>query len=324
MKEKNRGRLYPKIRLGVSACVIGEKVRFDGGHKSSAFLVDELAPWVDFVSFCPEMSAGLGSPRPAIRLVLVDDYIRVQGASRRSLDVTESLLSAVDSLTIKARDLTGFVFCAKSPSCGMERVKVYQPSGDPLPQMRPGVFAGKLMVSYPQIPCEETGRLNDRLLRESFLCRLFCHGDWQQLCKDGLTRASLVEFHSRYKLLLMAHSPEHYRKIGPMLADLRGKDLIVLGEQYIRCLMDGLAITATRKKHTNVLMHIQGYFKRQLSSVDKKALTEMILRYQQGLLPLSAPLEMLCHHLRHFPDDYLQLQTYFQPYPIELVTKSVI
>lgn len=324
MKGKNSGRVYSKIRLGVSACVIGEKVRFDGGHKSSVFLVDELAPWVEFVPFCPEMSAGLGSPRPAIRLVLKDEQLRIMGSSKRSLDVTESLLSAVDSLALKAKGLTGFVFCAKSPSCGMERVKVYQPSGDPLPETRSGVFAGKMMGSYPHLPCEETGRLNDRLLRESFLCRLFCHGQWQQLCQTGLTRAGLVEFHSRYKLLLMAHSPEHYRKIGPMLSDLKGQDLHSLGEQYIQCLMEGLAVTATRKKHTNVLMHIQGYFKRQLSSVDKTALTEMILRYQQGLLPLNTPLEMICHHLRHNPDDYLQLQTYFQPYPAELVVKSVI
>ncbi|MFM2483846.1 YbgA family protein [Celerinatantimonas yamalensis] len=313
-----------KPRLGVSACTIGEKVRFDGGHKQSEFLLKELAQWVTFVPFCPEVKAGLGVPRPAIRLASIDGQLRVIGSKKADLDVTDALVFASDELVEQASDLTGFVFCAKSPSCGMERVKVYLQSGDPLAQTQSGIFADKLMKCYPAMPCEETGRLNDQLLRESFLCRLFSYARWQTICQNGLTAAMLLDFHQRHKMLLMAHSERHYRQAGPMLSDLKAQPLTELAERYIQLVMDGLRVVATRKKHTNVLMHLQGYFKKNLEKVDKSALTEMILRYQQGLLPLTAPLEMLKHHLRHYPDSYLQLQYYFQPYPEALRVQSVI
>ncbi|MFM2479751.1 YbgA family protein [Celerinatantimonas sp. YJH-8] len=316
--------LYPPIRLGVSACTIGEKVRFDGGHKRSAFLLDELSPWVEFVPVCPEVSAGLGIPRPAIRLVLVDEQLKVIESGGLQRDHTSALKASVQQLTLQNDQLTGFVFCAKSPSCGMERVKVYTAAGHPLPQMSSGIFAESLMTQYPYLPCEETGRLHDRLIRESFLVRLFCYARWQQLCQDGLTFHRIIEFHSRYKLLLMAHSPECYRNLGQMLAQTKGCDVTIFANDYIRKLMAGLAQVATRKKHTNVLMHIQGYFKRQLAASDKAALTQLILRYQQKMLPLATPLEMLLHYLRHYPDQYLQVQYYFQPYPESLSVKSVI
>lgn len=315
---------FPPLRLGVSACVIGEKVRFDGGHKQFAFVQQELAPWVEFIPFCPEVKAGLGIPRPTIRLADVAGELRVVESRSPHKDVTEPLTQASNDLVGQAKGLSGFVFCAKSPSCGMERVKVYNETGNPLPEGRPGVFAQALMEQYPELPCEDTGRLNDRLIRESFLCRLFCYGRWQQLVASGITAQKLIEFHSRYKLVLMAHSPKHYKESGPLLAQLKGADLTVLGQRYIELLMAGLSIPATRKKHVNVLMHIQGYFKRQLPAEDKKALNELILRYQQGILPLATPIEMLLHHLRHYPDEYLQVQYYFAPYPETLTVKTVI
>jgi uncharacterized protein YbgA (DUF1722 family)/uncharacterized protein YbbK (DUF523 family) len=315
---------FPPIRLGVSACVIGEKVRFDGGHKQFDFLVKTLKDYVTFKPMCPEVKAGLGIPRPAIRLVSMGEGICIKGTRDPDLDVTDKLEAACHQLSQEAQGLTGFVFCAKSPSCGMERVKVYNESGQLTLDTQPGVFAQQLMLAYPNLPCEETGRLNDLLIRESFLNRLFCYARWQELLQSGLTPTSLIQFHAAHKLLLMAHSPKHYQMAGPILANLSEVSLAEQAEHYLTVLMGGLKVPATRKKHTNVLMHIQGYFKKHLDKLDKKTLTEMILRYQQGMLPLGAPVEMLSHQLRRYPNQYLQLQHYFSPYPEPLRVKSII
>lgn len=324
MTSLSQPELYPSITLGVSACVIGEKVRYDGGHKRFKFLIDELADFVSFKPFCPEVAAGMGIPRAPIRLVSTEQGVRVKGTQDATLDVTEQLTQAADRLTQTAQGLTGFVFCAKSPSCGMERVKLYSEQGHSLPGGQPGIFADKLMQAYPSLPCEETGRLNDLLLRESFLNRLFCFGRWQSLLEGGLTAKGLIEFHTSHKLLLMAHSVNHYQQAGQLLDDLRPEQLESRASQYIQTLMDGLKVAATRKKHTNVLMHIQGYFKKHLDGLDRKMLTEMILRYQKGMLPLSAPLELLGQHLCRHQNDYLQLQHYFRPYPEPLKVRTII
>lgn len=312
------------INLGVSACLMGEKVRYDGGHKKCDFLLDKLHPWVRITPFCPEVKAGLGIPRPAIRLAQIDEKLRVVGTKDATVDVTDALNRASDELCQQAQGLTGFLFCAKSPSCGMERVKVYDEKGNPLVSTRGGIFADKIRHQYPLLPCEESGRLNDDLLRNSFLTRLFCYARWQAMLREGLNGAQLLDFHSRHKYLLLAHSERYYREAGKVLANLKARPIEVIAQDYLTLLMTGLACVATRKKHTNVLMHIQGYFKKHLEKSDKQALTQMILRYQQGLLPLASPIEILKHHLRHYPDDYLQIQYYFSPFPAQLNTSSVI
>jgi uncharacterized protein YbgA (DUF1722 family) len=205
----------------------------------------------------------------------------------------------------------------------MERVKVYHPNGHTLRHDGVGVYAEKIMRKYPYLPCEETGRLNDLLIRESFLVRVFTLDQWMREVAPDLTKQKLIDFHAKHKLMLMAHSPEHYRSVGPLLSDLRGDNLKEIADRYLVALMAGLSVTATRKKHTNVLMHIQGYFKRALESSDKAELTEMIHRYRQGLLPLSAPRELLKHYLRKYSDNYLEGQRYFNPYPETLTARTM-
>lgn len=312
------------IELGVSACLMGEKVRYDGGHKKCDFLLDKLLPWVNITPFCPEVKAGLGIPRPAIRLAQIDSKLRVVGTKNTQLDVTEALNRVSDELCQQASGLTGFLFCARSPSCGMERVKVYDENGNPLMSTRSGIFADKIRHQYPLLPCEENGRLNDELLKNSFLTRLFCFARWQAMLREGLNAARLLDFHCRHKYLLLAHSQSHYREAGQSLANLKAQPIEITAQQYLGILMSGLTCVATRKKHVNVLMHLQGYFKNHLGKSDKAALTEMILRYQKGLLPLASPIEILKYHLRHYPDDYLQIQYYFSPFPAQLNTSSVI
>ncbi|GAA5213271.1 DUF523 and DUF1722 domain-containing protein [Corallincola platygyrae] len=265
----------------------------------------------------------MGVPRQTVRLVEDQGQTRVRGSRDQLLDVTEDLNNASERLSDGLEHLRGFIFCAKSPSCGMQRVKVYHPGGHTLRHDGVGIFAEKILKKYPYLPCEETGRLNDVLIRESFLTRVFTLDIWKREVEPNLSANAILKFHAKHKLMLMAHSPEHYKAIGPLLSNLKQADLEQVAKEYLTQLMQGLSIPASRKKHTNVLMHIQGYFKRALENGDKAELTEMIHRYREGLLPLSTPIELFKHYLRKNSDSYLEEQRYFQPYPEHLVVRTV-
>ncbi|WP_417360302.1 YbgA family protein [Gallaecimonas pentaromativorans] len=307
-----------EIKVGVSACVIGQQVRFDGGHKLSRFISDELGRHFRFVPVCPEMAIGMGSPRPTIRLVGDPEHPRVQGTKGPELDVTEQLKAFADTALPGMSELSGYLLCAKSPTCGMERVRVYRPDGEGLGKVGVGVFAKALIARFPNLPVEEDGRLNDPLLRENFVLRVMAYHQWQQLRLDGLTLAGLMAFHRRHKFLLLAHNQPVYRELGPMLAAADTATLKEVAEAYISRFMQALQSPASRKDHTNVLMHLQGFFKKMLSGTEKQELSELIQQYRQGLVPLVAPLTLINHHLRLHPVGYLAEQSYLNPYPADL------
>ncbi|KKA43725.1 DUF523 and DUF1722 domain-containing protein [Salinivibrio sp. KP-1] len=304
--------------VGVSACVIGEKVRFDSGHKRSPFVTKELAPYVDFVPVCPEVGIGLPVPRPAIRLVDKGDLsVRMVETKDQQKDYTEKMTAfseqKAEELAHKA--LRGYIVCAKSPTCGMERVKVYRENGYASDISGVGLYTQALMARMPWLPVEEDGRLNDPILKENFVFRLFALDDLYKSVEQGVTKKALVDFHSRYKLVLMAHSPEKYRELGRFMANIGHYDLDRFFEQYRTAFMQAIAIRATRKKHTNVLMHLQGYFKNNLDKRQKAELANLIHAYRQGTMPLLAPLTLISHHLHNHPDAYLANQAYLKPYP---------
>ncbi|NTS76474.1 DUF1722 domain-containing protein [Catenovulum sp. SM1970] len=304
------------IKLGISACVKGEKVRFDSGHKRSHFCVEELGKHVEYKTFCPEVAVGLPVPRPTIRQVRYGDVIKVCRPDG-SGDVTDPMVEYGRSVASKISDLSGFIFCAKSPSCGMERVKVYHDHGKGSESIGIGVFAEQIMKANPNLPCEENGRLNDAILRENFVMRVFAYKNWQSLVADGLTKHKMIEFHSQYKYLIMAHDYEGYRELGQLLAraDI---ELAEQADRYITRLMQALKNKASRKSHTNTLMHLQGYFKKQLSKEQKAELSEHIKAFRDGVMPLMGPITLLKHYLREHPKEYLAQQVYFEPYPVEL------
>ena len=279
-----------KIQVGISACLLGQPVRFDGGHKRSSFCEQDLGAHFDYHPVCPEMAIGLGSPRAAIRLVRRQGEIRAE-ASNGSFDVTERLIAFSEEKARQLDFISGYILCAKSPSCGMERVRIYAGTADGgnnggSAKEGVGLFAQALMAANPLLPVEEDGRLCDPLLRENFVLRVFAYHDWQQLCARGLTAAALIEFHSRYKYLVLSHTTTHYRALGRLLAHVGKADLNEVAQRYIQGLMTALGIRATRRNHTNVLMHLQGYFKRVLTPAQKQELTETINKYRTGLLPL--------------------------------------
>lgn len=309
-----------KIKLGISSCLLGEPVRYDGGHKLDHFLRDTLGRFLEWVPICPEVECGLPVPRESMRLVGDPDsprLITVRSGVDHTKRMTEWAAEKVKEL--EGRNLCGFVFKTRSPSSGMRGVKVYTTSGMP-GRTGSGLFAAQFMSNFPLLPVEDEGRLHDMKIRENFIERVFVYHRWHTLAAEGLTPGKLVEFHTRHKYLIMAHSPEHLRRLGRLVAEGRGRR--GLYAEYLEVLMDGLKRTATIRKNVNVLQHIMGYFKNILAADEKQEILELISRYHKGYVPLVVPLVLLQHYVRKYDEPYLNDQVYLSPHPVELMLRN--
>jgi uncharacterized protein YbgA (DUF1722 family)/uncharacterized protein YbbK (DUF523 family) len=302
-----------KPKLGISACLLGAEVRFNGGHKESHLCTRALTEYFEFVPACPEVAIGMGIPREPIRLVGDAENPQALGSVNRELNVTQALADYGVQMAAELGDISGYIFMQKSPSCGLERVKVYRENGAPVDGGGRGIYAQAFCVRHPNLPVEEDGRLNDPVLRENFITRVFAYAAWHELLKAGLTRRSLTEFHSRYKYQLMANDPVQYKTLGNM----GRSDPNDIAAQYFSDLMAALKKCATRRTHTNVLQHLTGYLKQTISAADKQEIQQLITQYHQGIVPLIVPLTLLKHHFRQHPDPYVALQVYMQPQPAE-------
>ena len=308
---------FDKIQVGVSSCLLGEEVRYNGGHKRSRYVTDILADYFHYVPLCPELAIGLGVPRPPIRLVGKIESPRAVSPKDPSIDATEALTNYGHEIGRTHNFISGFILKSKSPSCGMERVKVYDHNNVPSPNGR-GLFADALMETQPLLPCEEEGRLNDPGLRGSFLERVFAFHRWQCLIAEGLRPRDLVDFHAQHKFLLLAHDQEAMRRLGRLVAQAGSGDLEQLGHEYIAGMMRALSKPAKRKSQVNVLQHLAGYLSDKLDSGDRAELEESIHAYRREELPIIAPLTLIRHHLRRLPHDYLASQEYLKPRPADL------
>ena len=308
-----------RIPVGVSRCLLGEAVRYDGGHKHDRYVTGVLGRYFEYVPHCPEALAGLGVPRPPIRLAGDPGVPRAVRVHDASVDVTDALLAVSRRAASDMGNLRGYIFKHGSPSCGMERVKVYGAPGKS-PRMGQGLFARAVMRAHPLLPCEEEGRLSDPSLCESFVERVFAHDRWLRTMGEGCTPARLVAFHTRHKLLLLSHSEVHYRAAGRLVADAgrRGVDRTRLAREYLATFMEGMRRRATRRRHTNVLQHLAGYLKRSVDPGDRSALAAIVEEYRTGAIPLVVPIRCLRYHFRHAPDRYVQMQHYLEPYPDDL------
>ena len=310
------------IRLGISRCLLGDKVRYDGGHKLDPFLTKTLGEYVEYVPVCPEVECGLPIPREAMRLVgdpasprLLTQKTGIDH-TRRMKDWAETRLAELE-----AEDLCGFIFKSKSPSSGMERVKVYSETGNLIGQSV-GIFARMFMERFPLLPVEEEGRLHDVHLRENFIDRIFVLRRYRDMLKNGQSLGNLVIFHTRHKLQILAHSPEIYRAMGQLVA--KGKDMPKeqLFKKYHELLMTAMRMKATPPKHRNVLQHIMGYFKADLLPDEKQELLELINQFARGVVPLIVPVTLLNHYVMKYEDFYLQDQTFLRPHPVELKLRN--
>jgi uncharacterized protein YbgA (DUF1722 family)/uncharacterized protein YbbK (DUF523 family) len=311
------------IKLGISTCLLGENVRYDGGHKHDRFLTDTLGKYVTYRPVCPEMECGLGVPRESMRLVDDPESPRLVTVRTRQ-DHTERMVRwARQRVTaLEKENLCGFIFKSDSPSSGMERVKVYKDGG--MPQKNGvGVFARIFMEHFPLLPVEEEGRLHDPLIRENFIERIFTLKRWVESVETGKSRARLVDFHTRHKMLIIAHSEKHERIMGRMVAQ-GGNRLSLDGDyaQYQTLLMEALRLKATPKKNANVLQHMMGYFKQQLSTDEKMELIEIIDQYRLESLPLIVPVTLIGHYVRKYDQPYLKMQVYLNPHPLDLQMRN--
>lgn len=315
----------PRVRLGISACLLGQEVRYNGGHKRDVFLTDVFGRYVDWVDVCPEVEIGLGTPRPSMRLVRIGrgEEARVRLiTSETGADHTDAMRTwaARRIAELATMDLDGYVLKKDSPSCGMERVKLYPADGGMPNKEAQGIFAEELMRRLPHLPVEEEGRLNDPPLRENFITRVFVHARWRELEREGWTRASLMRFHERHKFLLLARNQAGMRRLGRLLGDsVRADDLQELARAYRQGLTEVLRRAPTRRGHTNVLQHMAGFVSDRLDAADREELRETIERYRLGLVPLIVPITLLRHYVRKQEIAYLQGQVYLEPHPHELM-----
>jgi uncharacterized protein YbgA (DUF1722 family)/uncharacterized protein YbbK (DUF523 family) len=311
-----------KIKLGVSTCLLGENVRYDGGHKLDRFLTDTLGQYVEYVPVCPEVECGLPVPRESMHLEGDPESPRLV-TSRTKQDMTERMIQlALERVVeLEKEDLCGFIFKSDSPSSGMERVKVYNDKGMAV-KKGVGMFARIFMEHFPLLPVEDEGRLHDPGLRENFIERIFTLKRWREALTKKESRGIVVNFHTKHKLLILSHSPKLYQTMGKLVARAKELSLREFYQEYQILLMESLMLKTTSKKNANVLQHMMGYFKEQLSFDEKQELLEVIEVYRKAYTPLIVPITLIQHYVRKYNQPYLKQQVYLNPHPLELQLRN--
>lgn len=312
-----------KIPVGISSCLLGDSVRYNGGHKHSKYCTEKLSKYFDFHSFCPEMAIGLGVPREPIRLVGEWVNPRVVGTKDETIDVTEDLRAYANEVLNTAGNLRGYIFMKDSPSCGLFSTKVYK-NGGVHQKKRAGLYADEIVKALPNLPVEEEGRLNDALLRENFIARVFLYHDWHESVMSDPTPASLVAFHSRQKYRAMSYSQSLYKELGHLVAGAGAGDFPNLCDRYISAFMQGTKKPASRKGHVNVLYHLVGYLKETVPGGLRQELTVAIEDYRKGSIALAVPMRLLQHYLENYASDYIKSQSYLNPHPYELGLRNAV
>lgn len=313
-----------KILVGVSECLLGAQVRFDGGHKRNRYITDVLSDYVEFRPVCPEVAIGMGIPRKPIRLIVSDGQERIRGVENPDVDVTDELVKEAESAVEKMPDICGYIFMQNSPSCGVYGLKRYGENGYSIDSKGRGAYAKRFMELMPLVPVEEAGRLNDAGLRENFITRIFALHDWRETVAPAPTAKKLIDFYSRYKYQVMAHHVPSYFLIGKFLANLANRSIQDVSNEFIHMLMTALSHQATRKGNTNALMHLRGYLKLHITKQEKEELSHSIESYAKGVVPLIVPLTLLKHHLMTLNDPYLKSQTFWAPHPEELGLRNFV
>ncbi len=313
-----------QFKIGISSCLLGNEVRWNAGHKKDKYLTNILGQFVDYVPVCPEVEAGFGIPRETFRLVGDPEQPRLI-TFKSKVDHTDRMLDWAKKRLkgLESEDLCGFIFKSDSPSSGMIRVKVYNEKGMPH-KVGVGIFARAFMKHFPLIPVEDDGRLNDPMIRENFILQIFTMKRWRDNLARRRSMGSLVDFHTRNKLLILSHSQKHYRLMGKLVAEGKKLPIKELYDQYQLLLMEALKLKSTIRKNGNVLQHLMGYFKKQLTPDEKQELLEIFEQYRNQLVPLIVPITLINHFVRKYDQPYLKQQTYLNPHPMELKLRTYV
>ena len=312
-----------KIKIGVSSCLIGEKVRWNGDHKQNHFVREVLANYFEYVSVCPEMEVGMGVPRETVALYGNLEKSRMI-SKKTQTDWTRPMKNYIkDRLkSLTHDDLCGYIFKSKSPSCGLGRIPVYSEFGSNKVRHGSGMFAQAFTKAFPIVPTEDEGRLNDPRIRENFIIKVFSFYRLQALFKQKFSLGALVKFHTQQKFLLLAHSRKHYDNLGQLVAKPKSMGIEILKIKYGEIFMKALTFKATPKKNTDVLLHMMGFLKKILSKEEKKDILSVIEDYRKQLLPLIVPVTLIRHHVNKHKIEYLMGQAYINPHPRELMLRN--
>ena len=302
--------------------MLGDIVRYDGGHQWDRFITDTLGIYVEFVPVCPEVECGLGVPREAMHLIGDPQNPRLV-TIRSKIDHTDKMKTyAYQRISeLEKEDLCGFIFKSGSPSSGMERVKVYGHKGEPV-KTGVGLFAGEFISRFPLLPVEDEGRLHDPQLRENFIERIFALKGWREVTAQKAGLKPLTDFHTSHKFLILSHSRKHYQQMGQLVARSEPIPLKERFDTYQDLFLEALRIKTTPKKHTDVLLHMMGFFKKELSPDEKQELLEIVEHYKNGLIPLVVPITLILHYVRKYDQPYLKNQYYLEPHPLELKLRN--
>lgn len=307
-----------QIPVGISACLLGDPVRYNGGHSQSRLCLDQLSQHFTFYRFCPEVAAGFPIPRPSMRLTGDPQQPVLRYSNNSTQDLTAQLEAGFQQELAQCDRLDGYLLMKNSPSCGMERIRIYQPNGHPHMERGRGLFAKALMARYPLLPVEEEGRLHDSHLRENFVMRVIAHHHYRQQVRNQPSYHNLLQYHSHYKYLLMAHNQHAYRQLGQRLANAHDQPLPELIEDYQHAFCAAVSQPASRGGHCNALQHILGYLKKHVSSAERQSIVQVIEQYQRGEVNLSTPMTLLNHYIQLYGSDYVRAQRYLEPYPAAL------
>ncbi len=312
------------VKIGISSCLMGNPVRYDGGHSHDRFLTQTLGRFTTYVPVCPEVECGMPIPRDSLRLVGDPEAPRLV-TRKDGTDHTDQMMGWIPKRLdqLEKEDLCGFIFRSKSPSSGLYRIRVYSQDGK-VRKTGTGLFARAFRERFPRIPVEEAGRLHDPKLRENFIENVFTLQRWRALINQNQTLGGLVDFHTRNKLLLLSHNTENYRKLGRIVAQGKGRKMDRLYDEYEAVLFKTLALQTTIPKQINVLQHIMGYFKKTITGEEKQELLEIFDQYREGHIPLIVPITLLNHYVRKYDQPWLKQQTYLNPHPVELKLRTYL
>lgn len=305
----------PFIEVGLSACLAGQNVRYNGGHTQSRLCLDILSEHFSFKTFCPEVAAGFSTPRATMRLTGNPQSPQLVFSNDATEDLTQKLFNGFEEKLLTFSELDGYILMKNSPSCGLERIKVYQANGQVHKTRTTGLFTQALMTAYPYMPIEEEGRIHDPKIFDNFIARVYAYHNFRTEVLKAPSLHKLINFHSRYKYLLMAHDQTQYRQLGQLLAGQKNLNLKQLMDRYLAGFMEALSKPASKKNHTNTLLHILGYLKNSVPSKARAHILQTIDKYQKGIFPLATPLTLLKHYLDQYGSDYIKSQHYLDPYP---------
>jgi uncharacterized protein YbgA (DUF1722 family)/uncharacterized protein YbbK (DUF523 family) len=302
--------------------LLGQTVRYDGRHKRDYYLTDIFARFVEWVPVCPELEVGMGVPREPVRLVAhAREPSLIAERSGKDWSAAMRRFSAGRAGELKRLNLSGYILKKASPSCGMQRVKVYSQKGG-APREGRGLFAAALINTLPLMPVEEEGRLKDAILRENFIERVFAYRRWLQAASSPKSIRTLIDFHTAHKFQLLAHSERHYRRLGCLVANAKQIPLDRVYERYGRRFMEALTAAANHKQHANVLQHLMGYFSTLLSPMERQELVEVIGDFRRQWIPLIVPITLIRHYVKKYAVEYLDNQDYLAPGPRELMLRN--